>query len=481
MPLTWRALLDGDQAARAAAVVEEIADALAGWPEIPLSDPAGASLASGEAGLALFFSYLDRARPGRGYAELAEERLDRAVDRLATSFHQPGLFQGFTSIAWTVEHLRDRSEEDPGDEIDAALLDLLATSPWRDDYDLAAGLAGFGVYALERWPAPTAAACLARVCERLAESAVPQEVGLAWLTPDESLHPRERQGYPHGMVNLGVAHGVPGVLPVLAQAAAALGNAPPPPSAPPPAPGTTAPPLGAASPSLGATPPALGATAPALGATAPALGTPPPTLGTAHPARALLAAAVAGLLHRRLPAGGESVFPTAWGPAAEPAPARTAWCYGDPGIAAALWLAARAAGEPAWEAEALHLARTAARRAPERSGVRDACLCHGAAGLGHLFNRLGQATGDPELLAAARAWLARALDLREPGRGVAGFVTWGPDAAERMDWRDDPSLLTGAAGVGLALLAAATAVEPAWDRFLLLSPALPEMRSTPSP
>jgi|HubBroStandDraft_3_1064219.scaffolds.fasta_scaffold00583_5 hypothetical protein len=460
MPLTWRALLDGDQAARAAAVVEEIADALAGWPEIPAEDPAGASLASGEAGLALFFSYLDRARPGRGYAELAEERLDRAVDRLATSFHQPGLFQGFTSIAWTVEHLRDRSEEDPVEEIDAALLDLLATSPWRDDYDLTAGLAGFGAYALERWPAPTAAACLARVCERLAELAVPQEVGLAWLTPDESLHPRERQGYPHGMVNLGVAHGVPGVLPVLAQAAAALGTAPPP---------------------LGAPPPALGAAAPALGTAPPPLGAPPPALGAPLPPRALLAAAIAGLLHRRLPAGGDSIFPTAWGPAAEPIPARTAWCYGDPGIAAALWLAARAAGEPAWEAEALHLARTAARRAPERSGVRDACLCHGAAGLGHLFNRLGQAAGDPELLAAARVWLARALDLREPGRGVAGFVTWGPDAAERMDWRNDPSLLTGAAGVGLALLAAATTVEPAWDRLLLLSPALPDSRNTPSP
>jgi hypothetical protein len=66
----------------------------------------------------------------------------------------------------------------------------------------------------------------------------------------------------------------------------------------------------------------------------------------------------------------------------------------------------------------------------------------------------------------------RALDLREPGRGVAGFVTWGPDATGAMGWRDDPSLLTGAAGVALALLAATTSLEPAWDRFLLLSPAV---------
>jgi len=77
---------------------------------------------------------------------------------------------------------------------------------------------------------------------------------------------------------------------------------------------------------------------------------------------------------------------------------------------------------------------------------------------------------DRELLAAAHTWMARTLDLRQPGRGVGGFVTWGPDAAGRMDWRDDPSLLTGAAGVALALLAAIAPVEPAWDRVLLLSP-----------
>jgi hypothetical protein len=39
-----------------------------------------------------------------------------------------------------------------------------------------------------------------------------------------------------------------------------------------------------------------------------------------------------------------------------------------------------------------------------------------------------------------------------------------------MGWRDDPCLLTGSAGTALALLAATTDVEPAWDRFLALSP-----------
>lgn len=412
----WQPILTGEEASRAEAAVDAIAGALAEWPAFPEDDPYGASLASGEAGLGLFFAYLDRARPGSGYAELAEERLERAIDRLASSFHQPGLYQGYLSIAWTVEHLRDREDpDDPNEEIDPALLEQLGR-PWPGGHDLTNGLAGLGAYALERWPGPGAAACLLRICERLEELAVPQEPGFAWPTPEHSLYPRERERYKNGMVNLGVAHGLPGALPVLAQAVA-----------------------------VGAAP---------------------------ERTRALLSGAVDFLLSRKLPAGGDSVFPDAWGPGVEPHPTRAGWCYGDPGIAAALRITACAAGEPAWEEEALRLARTAARRPPESCGVRDACLCHGAAGLGHIFNRLHQATGDPELLAAARFWMAGALGFREPGRGVAGFVTWGPDATGQMDWRDDPSLLTGAAGVGLALLAAITPSEPAWDRFLLLSPAV---------
>jgi lantibiotic biosynthesis protein len=47
---------------------------------------------------------------------------------------------------------------------------------------------------------------------------------------------------------------------------------------------------------------------------------------------------------------------------------------------------------------------------------------------------------------------------------------------EELAWRADPGFLTGSSGVGLALLAAATPVEPEWDRILLtdLGPPLEE-------
>src|SRR5438093_719443 len=80
------------------------------------------------------------------------------------------------------------------------------------------------------------------------------------------------------------------------------------------------------------------------------------------------------------------------GPGITPAPTRVAWCYGDLGIAVALFLAARCVNESSWQNEALALARNVAGRPPEQSGVKDCGLCHGAAGVGHLFNRLFQAT-----------------------------------------------------------------------------------------
>ena len=83
---------------------------------------------------------------------------------------------------------------------------------------------------------------------------------------------------------------------------------------------------------------------------------------------------------------------------------------------------------------------------------------------------------------AARLWIERTLDYqregREMGRGIAGFPAYRPDGAPedraegeapKFVWDDDPGFLTGAAGVGLALLAATSDVEPAWDRVLAIS------------
>ncbi len=163
--------------------------------------------------------------------------------------------------------------------------------------------------------------------------------------------------------------------------------------------------------------------------------------------RSMLSGAVSWMLAQKLGSEG-SCFPSWVAPGQQPGPARSAWCYGDPGIAATLHVAARVAGEEAWEREAVAVARHAASRPFDETRVADAGFCHGAAGLAHIFNRLYQATGDAALADAARAWIERTLGFQLPS---------------------DPGLLMGTAGVALMLLAATTGVEPEWDRALLLS------------
>ena len=413
---TWRPLLTEADAERAREAVAAIAAEL---------DPArrgddGPSLASGSAGIALFHSYLNAAEPDAGHDDRAMACLDAAIEAVGEQELMPHYYAGFPGVAWAVEHLRgrlfemDEEDEDPNEEIDRAVRERLGLSPWKTDYDLIVGLVGLGVYALERLPRPAAADCVRRVLDRLEEIAVRRPEGTTWFTPPELLWEGARTHAPEGYYNLGVAHGVPGVVAWLAEVVAS----------------------GVES----------------------------------DRARALLGSTISWLLAQRQDGSAGYVFSSTVVPGKAPVESRLAWCYGDPGVATALFLAGRLAGEPAWEREALEIARVAARRPVEQSGVNDPGLCHGSAGLGLLFDRLWQASGDEEMAEAARFWFRHALDARRPGQGVGGFQAWEPEKlGEDFQWITRPGLLTGSAGIGLALLAAITDIEPAWDRFLLTS------------
>lgn len=91
-------------------------------------------------------------------------------------------------------------------------------------------------------------------------------------------------------------------------------------------------------------------------------------------------------------------------------------------------------------------------------------LASGSAGLAHLLNRFYQATREVSLRDAALGWYERTLAAYR-AHGVAAFR--GPAIAEH-------GLLDGSIGVGLALLAAISPVEPRWDRLVLVEPPVAE-------
>lgn len=415
--MTWRPLLEGDLAVRSLQAVEDIVRALESYT--PADDLRHLSLAGGAAGEALLHAYLALHNGDEHQAERAAALLDTAAQGIATTVMPPGLYSGFSGVAWVAEHLQarlfepDPEDDDPNREIDEALLAYLGTLSVLDEYDLTSGVTGLGVYARERLSHPTGALLLERVVDHLVTQAETGPEGTAWFTPPNRLPEWQREIHPEGLYNLGVAHGIPAVFALLAIAC--------------------------------------------RGGIA------------ADRARPLLDGTVRWLLAHQLPAGTGSCFGTAVVAGEESGASRLAWCYGDPGIAATLLVAARAVGEHAWGDKALEVARVAARRPPERSFVRDAGVCHGAAGLAHLFNRFWQASGEEVFRDAARDWIERTLEFRVPGEGIAGFRAWHALPGPNGQWAAEPGLLEGATGIALVLLAAVSTVEPEWDRILLVS------------
>ena len=317
--------------------------------------------------------------------DAATRALAHAVRTLPESPH-PGLYGGAARTAWTVAHLAGGAVADATcGAVDRAL--VAALDDWAGDYDLIAGVVGLGVYALERGNFELACA----IARHLEQRATPRAGGLAWFSEPALLSDFERGSAPEGYWNLGLAHGAPGAIALLARFVAA-------------------------------------------------------GIERAR-CEALLDAAVAYVLAAAPCAsvlGGR--FPT-WQPTHAPASPRLAWCYGDLSVALALVGAGVLAKRASWRALGVELARDCAARSYETAAISDAGICHGAAGIAHLFHRMARATGDDVLLAAAAIWIDRLVAMHH-------VVT-------------DRSLLTGATGVALVLHAAISDVEPSWDRLLL--------------
>jgi lantibiotic modifying enzyme len=355
------------------------------------------SLATGWAGVALFHAYRGAALEDDDALAEAGRTLERALDSVDALAGDPSLFTGLAGVAWVVSHLDgwllDLDDDEAGDHVDREIERLVSSSSWGSHVDLVSGLAGLAVYAEERLPRPAARRILAAIGDRLCETADPRTDGRAWHTPPEWISlDAIRERYPQGYRNLGVAHGAAGVVAALAR----------------------------------------------IHATDPS-----------DASRDAFERSWSWLFEQRLPPGFPTAFPNYVADGVVPEPSRAAWCYGDPGIATVLASAATLVGDDHLRGQALAVARAAAARPTDVGGVIDASVCHGAAGLAHLFSRLHHATGEGLFADAARAWLER----------VPAYI----------DDLATPWFLEGAAGVGLVVLASATDLEPSWDRVLLAS------------
>ena len=143
---------------------------------------------------------------------------------------------------------------------------------------------------------------------------------------------------------------------------------------------------------------------------------------------------------------------------------RTAWCYGSPGLARSLWFAGQALDHTEYREIAIAAMEAVYRRPLNVRRIDSPTFCHGVAGLLQITLRFAHDTELPQFTEAACALSEQLLSLYDPDTLLGYFNL---ELGEKRI--DQPGLLDGAAGVVMVLLAAATTVEPTWDRMYLLS------------
>ena len=196
--------------------------------------------------------------------------------------------------------------------------------------------------------------------------------GITWRTWPRLLEPQLRKKYPEGYYNLGLAHGVSGIVAFLGCVCSLRHELKP--------------------------------------------------LGNVQTkSRRMLERAVSWLFELRLKGKTRSLFPYCTGPGAFRVAGRAAWCYGDLGIAASLLIAASAVNNRRWRAEALRLAKHVARRPSGDLLVGIAAFAMvQPASLMYSIECIKQPVNI--LRNAAREWFERTLTMRSRSQGIAGFL-----------------------------------------------------------
>ena len=143
---------------------------------------------------------------------------------------------------------------------------------------------------------------------------------------------------------------------------------------------------------------------------------------------------------------------------------RTAWCYGLPGVARSLYMAGSVLNEVKLTDKALESLLSIDRRPYAVRAIPGPTFCHGASGLLQVVLRMRHDTQSPELDILADSLLSQLLQLYIPNDAL-GFRHF----EKGNHYVTSPSLLTGAIGPALVMLASVSNEAPDWDQIFLLS------------
>lgn len=141
---------------------------------------------------------------------------------------------------------------------------------------------------------------------------------------------------------------------------------------------------------------------------------------------------------------------------------RTAWCYGNPGIAVALWLAWSTMGNYAYKDAAENAMKTVYKKSTIERNIDSPNFCHGVSGLLLITMRFLNWTNERIFNEMAQKLVKQIMNLAiiSEKKEIVNF---------KLIRKNDLGVLEGKAGILLALLSATTNKEPCYDRIFLLS------------
>jgi len=390
--------------------------------------PPLSGLARGYAGLALACGHFDRCFPRECWDEPAHDHLERSIRIIEVQKSSTlGLFGGLCGVAFTAQYLNHRKRYTQLiRSLDALIYKTIPEvleeyaydkSHASSEFDLVSGLTGIGVYLLMRKQNENSRTLLKTVLRVLIDQTNLGNFPLGWHTSPESVEGRSlRQMFPDGCVNLGLAHGIPGPLALMA-----------------------------ISKQNGVTPRGMNAAMQRLGDW-------------------LISCQCSDEWGINWPvAVPVSRSPLSPHQNCRTTPSRGAWCYGAPGIARTLWLLGRAMCCSTYCDCSLAALKAVYSRPYRARQLNSPMFCHGLAGVLQITVRTARDAGLQTLKDSVLELTNRILHAYDR-TSVYGFRSEGHGPAA-----DDPSVLEGVAGTALALMSAAVPIEPTWDRLFLIS------------
>jgi lantibiotic modifying enzyme len=308
-------------------------------------------LFSGLAGELLFLYKVNQLDPELINEGIFNTKLQFLQDNISSSIGVD-LSHGISGLGWFLEYLNQAQAEDYDidlcEDIDKILLEAVAITPWRGEIEMVQGLSGLSVYSARRHKKCPQVIFYEQFIKQYETFATQiKQDTLTWQQPQHSLYRLDKLDLSQAEFNLGLAHGVVGI----------------------------------------------------IASILPALSYP----SLFNRSQKLLKESCTWLLQQQLKnEGKKSYFSSTSG---DTQYSRLAWCYGDLTIALTLFRVGKALDIPLFQEKAIEVALHAAQRDELSGMVNDTGLCHGSAGLAVIFQALYHETDVINFKNAAVKWL----------------------------------------------------------------------------